>query len=151
SALAVAGQYHVGPIGQGTGKARLALCALCRRLSGPGQKSSGSATGHAEHQQVCGRPTQAGGQSPEEQGRASVRMYVSRISNSPGKNCVDGKGPATVQGTHTGNYQPQPRGFCLLHAAGATAIRGGVDELFWSQPGLSSHPGAGPVGATACA
>src|SRR5262245_17579338 len=78
-------------------------------------------------------------------------MYLSRISNSPGKNRLDGKGHATVQGTNTGNHQPQPRGFVLLHAAGVTAIHGRLDELLWSQPGLSYHPGVGPVGAATCA
>src|SRR5215813_3123348 len=78
-------------------------------------------------------------------------MYLPRISDSPGENRLDGKGPATVQRTDTGNHQPQPRCFNLLHAAGATAIHGRLDELFWSQPGLSCHPGVGPVGATTCA
>src|SRR2546422_6608066 len=78
-------------------------------------------------------------------------MCLSRVSDNPWKNRLDGKGPATVQGTHTGNHQPQPRGFDLLHAAGATAIRGGLAELLWSQPSLSCYPGVGPMGATACA
>src|SRR5439155_730569 len=114
-------------------------------------KLMSSAAGDAERQQVCGRPAQAGGQPPEESSGVTVRMCLSRISDTPGKNRVDGKGPATVQGTDTGNHQPQPGCFDLLYAAGTTAIRGGLDELFRSQPGLSCYPGVGPVGATACA
>src|SRR5260221_3215333 len=77
-------------------------------------------------------------------------MRLSGISDNPGKNRVDGKGSATVQATHTGNHQPQPRCLHLLHAAGATALRGRLAQLLRSESSLSSDSRTGPMAAAAC-
>jgi len=72
SPLAAAGQHHVGPAGQGTGKTRLALCAVCRRFPGSSPEPSCRPTSDGEHHAVRPGQAQAGGQSSEEQGRAPI-------------------------------------------------------------------------------